>query len=463
MFHDRSHAGHLLAVRLEDLAGSDPLVLALPRGGVPVAAEVADALDAQLDVLVIRKLADPRNPEYAFGSVGEDGIAIIDQVVVESLGLDRASVERIKGVEQAELVRRVGVYRGIRPAVPIRGREVIIVDDGIATGSTARAAVELVRQRGAKRIVIAAPVASRAAVQMLAASCDEVVVLDRPPAFRAVGMYYSDFSQLTDDEVTQSLALHRHPPEALESAARDDRAQAYGDGQAATQQNGRGTAIDQDLYVSLGKLNLSAHLCVPRDATGIVLFAHGSGSSRFSPRNTRVAGYLNSRGIGTLLFDLLTPQEASERANVFNISLLTTRLAQAALWLRTQSPAQGLGLPIGFFGASTGAAAAIAAAAMFGRGIAAVVSRGGRPDLAGPKLAELDAPTLLIVGDQDPEVLRINRHAASLMHCPVEIALVPGAGHLFEEPGAMDRVCELAADMFASRFMPVPAMTSSAH
>ncbi|MDA8252169.1 MAG: dienelactone hydrolase family protein [Rhodospirillales bacterium] len=180
-------------------------------------------------------------------------------------------------------------------------------------------------------------------------------------------------------------------------------------------------------------------------ADGVVLFAHGSGSSRLSPRNTMVAEALQRAGFATLLFDLLVEAEAADRRNVFDIGLLAARLATATDWVRHHSPAGGL--PVGYFGASTGAAAALVAAAGR-RDVGAIVSRGGRPDLAGEALAGVTAPTLLIVGGADPVVLELNRQAQRLMRCDCRLEIVPQATHLFEEPGALDEVIALACAWF---------------
>jgi putative phosphoribosyl transferase len=194
---------------------------------------------------------------------------------------------------------------------------------------------------------------------------------------------------------------------------------------------------------------LPGDLTVPGGAVGTVLFAHGSGSSRLSPRNTAVARTLNEAGLSTLLFDLLTPEEERDRANVFDVDLLAERLLLATERVRRQALEAGAaGSPLGYFGASTGAAAALLAAGELGDGVAAVVSRGGRPDLAARRLQEVRAPTLLIVGGRDPQVLELNREAGRLLQCPHELAVVPGATHLFEEPGALERVAALARDWF---------------
>jgi putative phosphoribosyl transferase len=212
------------------------------------------------------------------------------------------------------------------------------------------------------------------------------------------------------------------------------------------EQDGRVSAVNgSEVEVPAGDVSLPGDLIVPEGASGIVVFAHGSGSSRRSPRNRQVAEALNRQGLATLLFDLLFLEEELARANVFDIPLLGRRLRQATLWAG-RTPAGGL--PIGYFGASTGAAAALWAAADLGEEVGAVVSRGGRPDLAAPRLGRVTAPTLLIVGERDSEVLELNRQAQTALGGPSELAVVPGATHLFEEPGAMEQVATLASEWF---------------
>jgi len=204
-----------------------------------------------------------------------------------------------------------------------------------------------------------------------------------------------------------------------------------------------------NVEIESGRVRLPGELTIPRGCHGTVVFAHGSGSSRLSPRNAEVAALLNHGGLATLLFDLLTLNESTQRSNVFDIGLLTERLVAAVEHMQAEPKIEGL--PIGLFGASTGGAAAIDAAARLGDGVAAVVSRGGRPDLA-RRIEEMTAPTLLVVGGNDDVVLGLNREAAERIGAEHELAVVDGATHLFEEPGTLGQVAELARAWFTRWF-----------
>ena len=205
-----------------------------------------------------------------------------------------------------------------------------------------------------------------------------------------------------------------------------------------------------DLEIPIGSITLKGRFCLPDNAKGLVLFSHGSGSSRKSPRNNFVAEVLQKKGLGTLLFDLLTESEDRVYENRFDIGLLTRRLIEVTQWIMVYN--YGKKLPIGYFGASTGAASALRAAAHFRDQIAAVVSRGGRPDLAMGDLPKVTAPTLLLVGGQDTPVIELNREAQQRMNAPCVLQVIPGATHLFEEPGALEAVASLTADWFEARF-----------
>jgi putative phosphoribosyl transferase len=448
-FVDRRDAGKQLAAELADFAQDQPVVVALPRGGVPVAAELARALGAPLEILAVRKLGAPGNPELAVGAVAEDGTGVLDPRSAGQLGMTQAMLDETLARESDELKRRVERYRDGRAPIALAGRTVIVVDDGLATGMTDLAAVRALRKRGARRIMVAAPVGSGESVSMLAAEADRVICLTIPERFFGVGVWYEDFAPVSDEEVIALLAEAGSPAAPLGDAPRNGAhvaTAAERTGIAEMPAWAAGEPDVQSLAFDLGGARVAGDLTVPGSARGLVLFAHGSGSSRLSPRNRAVAHALNEAGLATLLFDLLDEQESLRRELVFNVELLARRLEAVTRWASGEPRLREL--PIAYFGASTGAAAALRAAAEGGDEVAAIVSRGGRPDLAGERLADVLAPTLLIVGGEDREVLELNRHAADQLHCPHELVVVDGAGHLFEERGALERVAELAIDWF---------------
>jgi putative phosphoribosyl transferase len=426
VFIDRVDGGRQLAEQLHHLRGTpDLVVVGLPRGGVPVAAEVAAALDVPLDVIVVRKLGLPFQPEVAMGAIGEGGVRVINNELVRSAHVTPDELAAVEGRERAELERRTTRFRRGRPRIALAGKVVVVVDDGVATGSTARAACSVARAEGAARILLAVPVAPADWMTQLAGAADEFVAVHTPAIFDAVGRFFNDFDQTSDERVVQLLhdadtrmgAIGRHAPK-----------------------------FAHDVEIGVGSAVVSGNLSVPEAARGLVIFAHGSGSSRHSPRNKYVASVLNRAGLATLLFDLLTTKEESLRSNVFDISLLAERLLSVAAWAQHHESLSGL--KTGYFGASTGAAAALWAAAAPECDVGAVVSRGGRPDLAGPRLGAVRAPTLLIVGGEDRVVLGLNRQAQTQLRCESEVKIVPGATHLFEEPGTLEAAAGLARDWF---------------
>lgn len=428
IFRDRVDAGRRLADKLQHLRGQPAVVLGLPRGGVPVAAQVAEAIGAPLDVIVVRKLGVPYQPELGMGAIGEDGARVLSARVLSATGISEEDLAAVEQRERVELERRASRFRAGHPRIDLSGRTAVVVDDGIATGSTARAACHVARSHGAARVVLAAPVAPHGWVAEMGDAADEYVAVETPRSFMAIGQHYRDFTQTSDDEVVACL----------------DRLSQGGPG-------------DVELEVHAGSARLGGKLTVPGGMRGVVVFAHGSGSSRHSPRNTYVAEVLHRYGFGTLLFDLLTTEEERHRSNVFDIELLGQRLADSTRWLSERPEVTGR--PIGFFGASTGAAGALWASTEAGVHVAAVVSRGGRPDLAGPRLGQVTAPTLLIVGSRDHEVLKLNEQARAALRCDSDLAVVPGATHLFEEPGTLDEAAALAAGWF-TRHLTQAAPTS---
>ena len=437
IFKDRVDAGRQLGRRLAELRGQDVVVLGLPRGGVPVAFEVAAALDAPLDVIVVRKLGLPYQPELAMGAIGEGGTRVLEDQVLSHSRVGEDELHAVEEHERSVLENRVARFRMGRSRQDLTGRIAVIVDDGIATGSTARVACRVARKMGAARVIMAIPVAPAETLTSLTEP-DEVVCLATPPKFTAVGYHYRDFSPTEDEEVVLLLdaaakRLQDDPPHPRNAAA-------AGDDDLVE--------LDAEVEIPSRAVRLHGQLHLPVPASGVVLFAHGSGSGRHSPRNRFVATVLQQAGLGTLLLDLLTPGEERNRANVFDIELLARRLSSATDWLGARADTASCRL--GYFGASTGAGAALWAASEPAARTAAVVSRGGRPDLAGPRLSAVTAPTLLIVGSLDREVLELNRRAKAIMRCPNQLAVVQGATHLFEEPGTLAAAAILARDWFVS-------------
>ena len=431
IFRDRQEAGVRLAGLLERFQAERPIVLALPRGGVPVAYEVARALHAPLDVLIVRKIGAPFQPELGLGAVTEGGTRFVDEDMCAALGVAPEEIDEIVARERVEIERRLQRYRNGRPLPPLQGRTVILVDDGVATGGTARAAIRALRALGPGKIVFAVPVASVQAAELLSGEADELVAVEVPEDLMAIGAWYRDFRQVDNGEVAAWLARARS------GAAEGEEAVVAGD--------------ELTVHIDVDGATIVGNLAIPMGASGVVLFAHGSGSSRFSPRNRYVASVLQSAGLGTLLMDLLTTDE--ERRDEltgelrFDIELLAARVLRAVDWVTRAEPTRGLG--IGCFGSSTGAAAALVAAAARPEAVAAVVSRGGRPDLAGDALRQVRAPTLLVVGGDDTAVLELNQGALRELSCEKQLVVIPGATHLFEEPGTLARVAELAAGWFA--------------
>ncbi len=409
-------------------------MLALPRGGLPVASVVARALHAPLDVFVVRKLGVPGQEELAMGAIASGGTLVVNDEVVEMLGIGDAVLQAAARRETDELQRRERLYRGDRPPLSVAGRTVLLIDDGVATGSTMLAATRALRHLGPARIIAAVPVGARAVLDRLREVADEVISVFEVDQLEGVSLWYSDFRQTTDDEVRTLLA---------QAAVLDVAHSAAEPGVQAVR-------------IPAGGVLLDADLALPAAPRGLVLFAHGSGSSRHSARNRRVAGVLQNGGYATLLLDLLTADEEAvdERTRHlrFDIGLLTGRLVAATDWADANAGLRNL--PIGYFGASTGAAAALLAAARRPARVGAVVSRGGRPDLAGDALRLVRAPTLLIVGGRDVQVIELNRTALDALRSQKQLHIIPQATHLFEEPGALDKVARLALDWFQTHLHP---------
>jgi putative phosphoribosyl transferase len=430
-FIDRVEAGNILAKHLKEFANNpNVIVIALPRGGVPVAYQVSQALSVPLDIMVVRKLGLPEHKELAMGAIASGGTVFFNQALINQLNLDESILQGVMKNEQKELLRREHLYRGQRPFTNLKNKMVILVDDGIATGSTMMAAIKAIRMQKPSSIVVAVPVAARTTYEEIMPLVDKIVCPIIPVDFYAVGLWYENFQQTSDEEVIELLQ---------KSLSHFKSTQAK-----------YALNTQHHIRIQTSTVTLDGILHIPQQSIGLVIFVHGSGSSRLSIRNQFVARVLNQAKIATLLFDLLTPDEDEIDSQTgefrFDIDFLASRLVDVTRWCLKQ---EQLGsLSIGYFGASTGGGAALVAASEKPEWVQAIVSRGGRPDLAAISLPFVEAPTLLIVGGDDEVVIEMNRKAMKQLKCKTDLKIIPGATHLFEESGALEKVAELARDWF---------------
>ncbi|MDT0329495.1 phosphoribosyltransferase family protein [Nocardiopsis lambiniae] len=422
-FADRSEAGRRLAERVRPFAVEDPLVLALPRGGVPVGAELARRLDADFDVLVVRKIGLPGRPELGVGAISEDGHVLYDDRALARMRVPRQALAGTVDAERVELERRRRVYRGERPAPRIAGRDCVVVDDGVATGGTARAALRMVRQAGPSQLVLAVPVASREAIAMLREEADAVVVLGVPENFRAVGEWYRDFDQLSDGHVTAIMSElgrdHTHP----------------------------GTA--RGVRIRAGDVYLDGDLTMPAALRGAVVLAFGE--ARGDPRWRAIASMLQRAGYATLMLDLLIGDERSSVGGGAATDVLGERLSSAVTWLRRATDAASE--PVGVLGSGAAAPAALVTAAHRPGDVSAVVVHGGRIDLAEPALPEVRAPVLVLLESRDSFVRELGEWARGRLGGPTDLKVMSGAEQLLQGAQEWRQVAVETLDWF-DRHLP---------
>jgi len=427
-FADRRDGGRRLARQLLPFLSEQPLILALPRGGVPVAWEIAQALGTGLDIWVVKKVGSPHYPELGLGAVAEGGVVYLNKDMIRAVGASDDQVEAAVARKSQELRERVRQLRGNLPAPRLKDRSVILVDDGIATGGTVRAALQALGAAGAARVILATPIASTQALQELETLVDHIVCLHSTSELSAIGAWYDDFHQLTDQEVISILN------------------RARGEESAPSWEDRKTGLICEDLLLDTAEGPIAVRYAGPRQAIGLVVFAHGQGSHKHSPRNRHLASVLQRYGLATLLFDLLDHDEESILEISACLDLMVRRLQGVTQAVRVLPRTRGCVL--GYFGSGTGGAAALQAAAQSPEEVAAVVIRGGRVDLVPHALARVRASTLLVVGELDSQVLRANQQAYRLMTAPRKLTVIPKATHLFEEPGALDAVARVAGEWF---------------
>lgn len=415
-FKDREDAGKQLGDVLASMGYRNAVVLGIPRGGVPVAAEVARKLGGQLGVVVARKLRAPAQPELAIGAVTADGATWINTPLAEDCGADQRYLEREIATQVAEAKHREDAFDGHRrPAV--EGKVVVIVDDGIATGATAIAAARSMRNSAAREVVLAVPVAPPDTVNALRNEFDTIVCPRIERDFWAIGQFYDDFRQLEDDQVKATLERFTTPVETIEGRTRR------------------------------GGIELAVRMRVPATGSPLVTFVHGLGSSKDSPRNVVIAERLFDNGFATLLFDL-SGHGDSGPGREGDIDAYVRDLGAALDWAEEQRVADTKRQAIA--GSSLGAVVALRATLEGVVRPAALVLRA--PPVRPEEYAGLDVPTLLLVGSAD-ELSGWAREAARTCRA-IELRVVPGAGHLFEEPGTLDEATSITVEWLVGKLSP---------
>jgi putative phosphoribosyl transferase len=454
-FRDRAEAGKALATSLGMfVTDPDVVVLGLPRGGVPVAREVADSFGVSMDVLVARKLGVPGIEAVALGAVAEGSDATITDSVAWYLGVPSRIVADLGAQERVEIERRVRLYRDARPFPDVRDRVVVLVDDGLATGATLRAAAQAIRARRPRRVIAAVPVASRSGMAEVARDVDAVVAVKASDRSQAVSASYDDYAPISDTMVMQLLGRPFVGPRS--TVMRDVAEQLVG---APPYLFGEHASAERRVEIPVGlRAAIVGDLGMPRRARpsavltfddapcGLAILAHAGGGSRDGYRNRYLAGRLRLAGYATLRLDLLTPDEqerdARDASLRFDVSHLAARFVAACDWARNHSIG-GASRTV-LVAASTGAGAALHAAAELRGHVAAIVARGGRVHLAADVLPRVVAPVLMLVGELDRDTLYENADALRFLPRTARLVRIKGAGHAFEQPGAIGAVGEHA-------------------
>ncbi len=430
-FLDRTDAGRQLAGQLERFRGSDAVVLAVPNGGVVVGTEVAIALGLRMDLVVVRAVRLERDRSLVLAAVSEGGEQIIDDDAIDAIGALPSELWSALGSERAELARRVELYRLRRFHVDLHGCIAILVIDMLTDPLVAQLACRVARLRGARRVVLAAPIGTADIFTELVEHADEITLLESP------------------DEVGDPIDCFEEAPAVSDAVVLDHLdASVVRDGEPDPPL----TSVDHvsDLRVEAVVMlsdgaALRGIVMLPQLATGVVVFVHGAGSDATSPRDEVVATALAEVGIASVRFDLLTEFERYRKLQI-DTRTMVDRLTGVIAWTRRQVDLRGL--PLGLNGANSGIIGVLALAAEPGADIVAIVSRGGRPDEFSTGVHDVITPALFIVGGADESILEANRATAMLIDAPSELSVIPGASHRFVEPGAMDMVAEITRDWF---------------
>ena len=404
-FKNRQHAGVVLANAIyKEWLHKNAVVVALPRGGIPVARVVAKKLRAPLECISVSKVGTPHNPENSIGAVGENYQIWLNNDMISFLKITQAELDKTIAQSMRDVQHLAKVLRRGLKSVDLHGRSVILVDDGLTTGSSMLVAIRSLRIQGAKEIAVVVPVASATAIDLIKPEADFVFSAHTPSIYGSAGEWYEDYLPVEDEQLIRILKSFSYHEVTLE----------------------------------VGNVKLTGELVQPQNCRGWIVFAHGGGSSRKNRANLKVAQKLNEEGFGTLLFDLLTDEEAKLRTSFFyDIEFLAHRFSLVTRWLKARP--EWNHLPIGYFGAGTGAAVALQCCAEYEQEIFSIVSRAGRPDLA-KELEKVKCPVLLLVGAKDERMIYLNRMTEKLM-TNAKIKVITGvfdqfvvsSSHWFEE------------------------------
>jgi putative phosphoribosyl transferase len=421
LFRDRADAGEALGLSLRKFVREpDVIVLGLARGGVPIAQKVASTLGAPLGVLVSQKIGVPGIEEVPLGAIAEGSDGVATDSVAWYIGVPSHALSMLAERERGELERRALVYRSGHALPSLRGRFVIVVDDGVATGTTLRAAARAIRRQKPRRLIAAVPIASRLGSKELRGDVDELIAIVTPEQFTTIAAAYRDYPTMSGEA---DVGSRSHRERTLEIPVH------------------RGS-VPADLGLP-GTMSLTA-MRTTDGARGLAILAHGCGSSRNSYRNRYIAGRLRLSGYATLRVDLLTCEEQRVEGNNsskrFDVERMAARLANVCDWAASEGIDGAHRIILA--GAGTGAAVALSAASRRPGRIFAIAACAGRVDLAADVLPCVDAPVMLIVGEADPETLRVNQAAMRSLPRTARLIRVPRAGHTFDEPGSLGAAAE---------------------
>ena len=424
-FANRAEAGRRLGELLLPYKALAPLVVALP-GGARVGYEVARALDVPLELWAVRRIRAPAHPQLTLGAIAEGGMVHLDRAAVREAALGERELQRLVREEAGEVIAQAQRVRRGSPPARVEHTTVLLVDQGLVDGEEMLAVIDGLRAAKAARIVLAVPMAASATLERLRPLVDVVVCASEEPGLSTLTASYDELGETTDDALAtlRALTLSGEPAPKPEGAM-------------------------QRLAIDVEGALLEGLLTVPVGARGVVVLAHADASHQ-SPRATRGAAPFQEAGLATLVLDLLTPSEEAGviagASPAFDIQLLARRLTAAVDWLAAFELTRGL--PCGCFSVGTAAAGALVTAVLRPSQVRAVVSCGGRPDLAWSVLSNVLTPTLLIVGSEDPQVLQLNRRAYHALPGAKQITVVPGATPQFQEPGALEQAVRLAIRWF---------------